>query len=223
MKELLFYIELGEDENFSEYLKFLNFLTPEKQMRIHKFKFAIDKKLSLFSDLFVRYFACKVLNLSNSDLFFGKNAYGKPYLVDYPDFNYSISHTKNAIAIGFSEISIGVDIERIKPSDMKIAERFFCKNEFEYIVSKEDQERLFCEVWTKKEAYIKWIGKGLSLSLTAFDITDIEIANMFRTIKIDNYLISVCSKNRLNKMDINELSEREVFQIFTEFTSSSGQ
>ena len=218
MKNVLYCIELSEEENFVQYLKFIDILSIEKQKHIHKLRFDADKKLSLFSDLFVRYFACKSLNLRNADLLFEKNVYGKPYLAGWHDFHYNVSHTRNAIAVGFSETPIGVDIEKLRSVDLKIAERFFCKNELVYILSKaEERECLFYEVWTKKEAYIKWAGKGLSLPLDTFDTTDVEIDNILSSIVINGYIISVCSQNNNGNTDFITLKENRASQIFTEF------
>ena len=194
IKTKLYFIELDESENFSDYGKFIKFLSPKKQEQILKFRFDIDKKLSLFSDLFVRYSACNILNLSNADLSFDKNDYGKPYLLGFPNFHYNISHTKNAIVIGISDKPIGVDVEKIKFADLKIAERFFCDNELASILSNREPNTAFYKIWTKKEAYIKWDGKGLSLPLTSFDVTDCKLNKMFSSFEIGEYILSVCSE-----------------------------
>lgn len=217
MKTMLFFIEL-DDNNFSVYERLTRLLPPEKQEQIYKIRFNIDKKLSLFSDLFVRYLACKVLNLNNTEVIFYKNDYGKPYLDGFPSFQYNISHTKNAIVIGISNKPIGVDIEKIKPINLKIAERFYCMNELRYILSKEDVlEKLFYKVWTKKEAYIKWIGKGLSLPLTSFDVTDVELRKILKNIEIDEYMLSICSKADFYTEDVYRLTEKQASKILMEF------
>lgn len=222
MKPTLYFIEVDDLNNFVEYDEFMDFLSPEKQMQINKFRFDIDKKLGLFSDLLVRYIACKLLNLSNNELLFNKNAYGKPYLLGFPDFQFNISHTRNAIAIAISQKEVGVDIEKIKTADLKIAERFFTKCELDYILSEKTQkEALFYEIWTKKEAYIKWIGKGLSLPLTGFDVTSAELGSMMKVIKINDYAISVCSYDNFDRADTVKLNENRASLILTEFACSS--
>lgn len=218
MKTTLYFIELCKDDNFIRYECFIRLLSSERQLQIHKFRYDIDKKLSLFSDLFVRYLVCKAFDLNNANLRFGKNDFGKPYLVGFPDFHYNISHTRNAIAIGVSEIPIGVDIEKNKLADLEIATRFFCKRELNYIISgNEEQERLFYHIWTKKEAYIKWLGRGLSIPLTTFDVTDAEIEWLLNTIEINDYLISVCSIARFDKMEFFRLNENQASEILAEY------
>ena len=223
MKNVLFLILLDEDVNIDQYLKYLRILPVEQRTQIQNYSFDVDKKLSLFSHLLVRYFACKSLNLRNSELAFAKNSYGKPYLLGDYNFHYNISHTRNAITVGFSQAKIGVDIEKCQPIDLEIAERFFCKNELAYILSKsEGRESLFYEVWTKKEAYIKWVGKGLSMSLDTFDVTDAKIKNSLSLIKMHDYIISVCSQRKLCDKDIVILKENQFAQILIEFTEQLG-
>ena len=215
---MIYFIELDESENFIKYEKHLRFLSAEKQVSIRKFRYDIDKKLSLFSDVFVRYLACQTNNLNNSELIFNKGEYGKPYLVGVPNFNYNISHTRSAIIIGLSQQPIGVDIEKLKSADLKIAERFFCKNECAYISSIwEQQDKLFYEIWTKKEAYIKWNGKGLSLPLNSFDVTDVDIRNMLAVFAINDYIFSVCCDQKLNSVDAIYLDEHQATQILANF------
>lgn len=219
MKLILYIVEFENLDNFQKYINFMNFVSVEKQKKINKFRFDIDKKLSLFSDLLVRYIACISLNLSNKDLLFSKNIYGKPYLLGNPDFKFNISHTRDAIAVGMSTNEIGVDIEKIKSADLKIAERFFCKNELNYIISKDKrQDTSFFEIWTKKEAYTKWIGKGLTIPLTAFDVTSTEINSKMKVIQMNDYIISLCCNGVVDTFEIENLSENKAYQILNEFT-----
>ena len=77
-----------------------------------------------------------------------------------------------------SDEPVGIDIELIKPVNIKIAERFFAPDETAYIKDGEQEQR-FYEVWTKKESHIKWEGKGLYKPLTSFNIFDSHIHNAY--------------------------------------------
>ncbi len=67
---------------------------------------------------------------------------------------------------------VGVDIEKIRPIDFAIAERFFTASEYRLLMDTAEQERLqlFYTLWTLKESYIKFVGKGLSIPLDSFAI-----------------------------------------------------
>lgn len=187
------YILKLTDENLSSAIdELLPLVGQEKSDRISKFKFAADKKLSLYSDLLVRTLASQKLGVPNCALVFSKNEFGKPHLADYPDFKYNISHTRNAIAVGISEKEMGIDIEKLRSTDSAIAKRFFTADETEYIFYHEQKtDKRFYEIWTKKEAYIKWVGKGLSLPLGSFSVFDVAPALISST--YNEYILSVCS------------------------------
>lgn len=200
------------------YEPLLKLLSGEKQTRIMKFHFDVDKKLSIVSDLFVRYLACDSLNRKNSELVFATNSYGKPYIEGVQDFHYNISHTQSAIAIAVSRTPIGVDVEHICAFDSKIAERFFCQRETKYIESDCcNAEQRFYEIWTKKEAYVKWIGKGLSVPLNSFDVLDEELPCFFRTFTKGNYKISVCEGDGNYPDNCIDIQERTFYKKILSF------
>lgn len=119
-------------------------------------------------------------NCSPRAIEFELNKYGKPSVfkpesVRWMQFNASSSATMGAIAIS-KGIAVGLDIEKIKP-DNKWDYDLIVKNEFtidEYVWYKKhrdsDRIRVFFELWTCKEAYLKALGLGLSGGLDSFTI-----------------------------------------------------
>ena len=170
----------------------LSLISNERQDKVKNSRFDIDRKLSLCSELLIRYQACKELNILNKEIVFLKNKNGKPFLMNYSEFQFNISHTRNAIVVAFSNNEIGVDIESIKPIDIVIANRFFTPSEQGYIVLHDNPDYAFYEVWTKKEAYIKYIGTGLSTPLNSFDVLDNQIKSTLQTFATETYIISTC-------------------------------
>ena len=63
---------------------------------------------------------------------------------------------------GLSIPSIGVDIEKLRSYDERIAERFFSKEEQEYLKHTDEKDENFTRIWTSKEAYGKFTGKGIT-------------------------------------------------------------
>ncbi|HEY5588531.1 MAG TPA: 4'-phosphopantetheinyl transferase superfamily protein [Candidatus Paceibacterota bacterium] len=208
----LYFLKIDENMDEDKFTHLLLLTSIEKQHKINQFRFAVDKKLSLFSNILVQYIACQSLNTTINELHFTNNEYGKPYLTGYPNFHYNISHIRNAIVVGVSNKPIGVDIEKIKQSDLKIANRFFADNEIKYILSDAKKyDKLFYEIWTKKEAYIKWIGKGLSVPLQSFDVLSDEINDKIGIFQIDDYSISVCCEEKFSLDCLIELSEKDLY------------
>ena len=215
----IYFCELNETIDKSIYLTLLSLVSGEKQQRVHNMRFTIDKKLSLYSEVLVRALACQICGLKNHELSFAKNEYGKPYLTGISQFHFNISHTRNAIAVAVANERIGIDIECIKTTDFNIARRFFTKKERLFIQGEADKEnetnKRFYEIWTQKEAYIKFMGKGLSISLGSFDVTKSSINEIVFCVETNGYIISVCSLDVRKKSNkgIVELSEIDLLEM----------
>lgn len=137
---------------------------------------------------FVSEIAAEKHNTPKSALILSKGAHGKPSFENLRDFHFNISHSGELQVIAVSDQPIGVDIEKLKTVNLNIANRF-CKDELDYITERDSNYRLL-EIWTKKEAYLKYLGEGLHGGLKSFSVfkTDIPI----KTFKKKDYIISVC-------------------------------
>jgi len=85
--------------------------------------------------------------------------FGKPYLIDLP-YKISFSHSNKKAVLAISNKNIGIDIqyhEQVKY--LKVAKRYFAQEEVNVIVTAKD----FYNIWTRKEAYSKFNGKGLGI------------------------------------------------------------
>lgn len=114
-----------------------------------------------------------------------RTEHGKPYFRDLP-IKFSISHSEKKAIMAVSDREIGADIQKIKPIHFGIADRFFTEDERMYVG--DDIQRFF-EIWTKKEAYGKWEGRGL-LANAKVDVTALE----FYTETDGEYIIAVYEK-----------------------------
>lgn len=112
---------------------------------------------------------------------------------------FNISHSDEMVILGMCDIDIGVDIEHIKKDISSQMKRFIASDdEFEYI---SDEEK-FYEIWTNKESLMKCKGIGIvdkvsnipGLPINGIRTLDNE-RYMSKTIKLDDYLISICIKS----------------------------
>ena len=90
---------------------------------------------------------------------------GKPVFTELP-VNFSVSHTGNLWVCLLSEgdSPVGVDVQNIRKARMeRIMEWYFTGDEIEYVSQK--GEEAFFQIWTRKEAYAKYTGKGLNKEL----------------------------------------------------------
>ncbi len=129
---------------------------------------------------FFDYLAARGDDVSFSDgtpeLEYGTMENGKPYLKDYPDFCFSVSHSGNYVALAASDRPVGVDVqeERGKSDTDSIAKRFYSTYENELLNEiEDDKERrhMFYRIWAAKEAYIKMTGMGLREELSDFSVS----------------------------------------------------
>jgi len=155
----------------NEFDTLLPLVSPEKQERIKKFRLFQDARNCLLGDILSRVEICRATGFNNRQLKFTVNNFGKPLLISCPDIHYNISHSRDYIACVIADKPVGIDVEVIKPINLKIAERFFSPDETSYIMAGEKALR-FYEVWTKKESHVKWEGKGLNKPLASFSVID---------------------------------------------------
>jgi 4'-phosphopantetheinyl transferase len=110
---------------------------------------------------------------------FGHASHGKPFL-DPPSvtedvrFNASASGDVGIVAVTVArEIGVDIEAEREITDAPDIVRRFFTARERSEIESLPESERnrAFLACWTRKEAYVKAVGLGLSMALSDFDVT----------------------------------------------------
>jgi len=150
-------------------------LSADEAKRAARFHFQADRERLLIAhgalrDILARYLDCKAAHLK-----FSTAEYGKPRL-DGHDLQFNLSHSGDYALVAVTQnCKVGVDVELIR-SDMeheKIANRFFSPNEVSELMAlpPEQRELAFFHCWTRKEAYIKAHGLGLSLPLDSFDVS----------------------------------------------------
>lgn len=89
-------------------------------------------------------------------------ANNKPEYAD-KNIHFNLSHTGDYVVCAISENAVGVDIEHTRKNYLKVARRFFTDNECRWIG--EDENR-FLRIWTLKEAYSKYTGQGIALTIS---------------------------------------------------------
>lgn len=102
--------------------------------------------------------------------------HGKPALQDWPAMGFNLSHSHGlALCVVALDRTVGVDIEhrRRLADDDAVARRFFASEEYAVYASLPPDQRAsgFFNAWTRKEAFIKAIGDGLSRPLDEFLVT----------------------------------------------------
>jgi 4'-phosphopantetheinyl transferase len=111
--------------------------------------------------------------------------HGRPELADNPsDLRFSVSHSSgHAVVAVTHRCDLGIDIEvsrRIDHLD-SLAQRYLAPMEIEQLARADDQVRGFWKVWTRKEAYVKALGTGLTGPIREFAVSLSEPARLLTT------------------------------------------
>ncbi|HZN10638.1 MAG TPA: 4'-phosphopantetheinyl transferase superfamily protein [Blastocatellia bacterium] len=154
-------------------------MTADERRRAGRYHFARDREHFIVARGMLRAILGRYLGRGPGDLQFIYAAYGKPALSTEPShgglrFNLSHSHGLALLAVT-RDREVGVDLEFIRPGviEEEIAEHFFSAAEVRLLraLPPAEQAEAFFNCWTRKEAYIKARGEGLSLPLDQFEVS----------------------------------------------------
>lgn len=106
---------------------------------------------------------------------FSRGAHGKPFLQE-GGLHFNVSHTHELALYAIAQSrEVGIDVEWMRPqvAHEQIAARFFSLEEQEALAQVPDGERrtAFYNIWTRKEAYVKARGDGISAGLGTFAVS----------------------------------------------------
>jgi len=153
-------------------------LSTNELERAEKFRFPHLRSRYVAARGSLRVLLGRYLQLDPAALEFSYSSRGKPTLkgqgAESLHFNLAHSHELALIAITRAA-PVGVDVERIRPmrDADRIADRFFSTREAEAFrkVPAAEQDAAFFSLWTRKEAWLKATGDGISESLSKFEVT----------------------------------------------------
>ena len=169
-------IDLGHDLRQGATLdRWRALIDAEEKARADRFIFPQHRSRFILAHAATRSILAAYIGRSARDLRFEKNAYGKPILIvassqSAVSFNLTHSHDLALCAVAIDG-EIGVDVEwRRDLAQHDLAQRFFAPSESSALQQLEETRRHagFFACWTRKEAYIKAKGLGLSLPLDRF-------------------------------------------------------
>ncbi|MFH0891597.1 MAG: 4'-phosphopantetheinyl transferase superfamily protein [Candidatus Falkowbacteria bacterium] len=187
---LKIYVHDTRNDRKGGLMELTRFLSAEEKERADRFKFEKDFKLYTAGKILARKIIADHIGIAPKDIKFFIDKYGRPFLEDpkIKDFDFNISHSGDYVVLAFSHRQIGVDIEKIRPVDFKIAETCFHDKESEYL-NHDPDKRLenFFRLWTLKESFIKAVGQGLSCPLKDFYFSFTDGGIKINILKPDAY------------------------------------
>jgi 4'-phosphopantetheinyl transferase len=169
-------LQTGNAEALSRLDAYRTLMTPDEQERMRRFVFERDQVAFLLTRALIRTTLSRYAAIDPCDWRFIANDYGRPEILDrppgVPDLRFNISHTNGLIACAVTiGREVGVDVENVERHlSHDVAGRHFAPQEVRDLraLPEADQDRVFFDYWTLKEAYIKARGFGLALPLGDF-------------------------------------------------------
>jgi len=153
-------------------------LSADERARADRFRFPADRRRHIIGRGISRILLGHCLGLPPRSVPLHEGRNGKPGLLPgpgRPPLHFNISHSGDFVLIALARRDLGVDLEfiRVNFETATLAERFFSPAERMSLEALPPtlQRIAFFAIWTRKEAYIKAHGDGLSIPLDAFDVT----------------------------------------------------
>lgn len=159
---------------FSQQDNNLLFLNAQEIERAERFHFKIHQARFIAAHFFLRQVLSCYIDASPKEIIFSFDAHQKPFLPhDTLQFNLSHSHDIAICAVTMKH-AVGVDIEKMESRAYEdITERFFSEHENAALKTLPISQKMsaFFRLWTRKEAIVKAIGKGLFCPLNSFTVS----------------------------------------------------
>ena len=191
--------EISQKDYESSFL----YMSDNRKAKVERQKNRLSKQCTLAGEWLVRTLLCKLTGDPMESFVIDADSKGKLYCKNADGLKFNISHSQSTVAVVVSQKEVGIDIETIRPLNLKLAQKICTHEELEYVFehtpSDEDFEqstnidyvRRFLEIWTLKEAYLKCEGTGI----TGFDAFILPDKNFEKT-KISNskYVMHIVTK-----------------------------
>jgi len=205
----------------------LTYIPEAKQRDIMRYRHSDDARRSLsgYCQAHIALSFHTGLPLSNIEM--KKTAYGKPYIEDFAQVDFNISHSNNKVVVAIStEGQVGIDIEFMRKIPSENISSLFTEYENSLIgLPNHFSLEKFYKLWTLKESYLKFCGTGLLLPTKAIQFlaidhimeykTDTGRTLNFKTLDAGNdYMVSLCTNFHIGEIHTINKSESCLYKAY---------
>lgn len=207
------------------YKKGFSLISEERKMKIDRFKNPAPARLSLGAGVLLRIALDRCgLTEKLNEIKYGEH--GKPYLEDI-DFHFSLSHSGEYAICAYSDVPVGIDLQKVKERLPKHTKKILSEMESAFLkdLDETEQIRMFYRLWARKESLIKWDGRGLRIPLQEISfyegmtlIDQVEFQGktvFFREYDrwMPEYAFALCSEKKWLSASIEEITS-EILTIY---------
>jgi 4'-phosphopantetheinyl transferase len=221
----VFTLQLSEADYKPEFQDELLIYLPEAGRKRVQDRLNMTSKLhTVAGELLARYSVGNYIGKPDQEIVLRFGEKGKPHIENLTNVHFNISHSGNYIVCAVAGTEIGIDVERVRKVNLRVAERFFSASEIHDLMACSEEARMhyFITLWTIKVSYLKAIGRGLTQHLNSFTILKngdsyILTGNLeaegycIETRELSpEYLMAVCSPRPFSPSDTRSVSWEEI-------------
>lgn len=195
----------------------LSFLSEDERARAARYRFEHDRTAYVAVRALLRYLLGRYLEQDGRSLCFDYSSFGKPYVRAPIAFN--VAHTRQVGLLAFmldvpvGGDAIGVDIERLRPDIVtdELARQVLSPIELARFATIREKSQMFFDIWTRKEAYVKALGTGLSTPLPSLTVLDQPTVGQYAlyplAINVPAHAAALAVKGKANTIRLYSTSE----------------
>jgi 4'-phosphopantetheinyl transferase len=142
--------------------------------------------------------------------------WGKPYLEDCPQIAFNISHCEDCVVCGFSDRSIGVDVQDYNSMTWDVVDFLWNAEDKMHLLNDKNWKKSLCMLWCIKESYVKCIGTGMGDEAFEKGFKDLKRENIgeghftyygyyFSVFDMGTHCVVICANEFIEKKHIQEV------------------
>lgn len=174
----------------------LEAVSPQRREAALRYVKESDRKLSLAAYRLLQEALEKEYGIREAPVF-GFGPHGKPFLRDFPHIHFNLSHCPGVAMCAVDTAPVGCDVEAVPAAlDRDLCSHVCNAQELEEVLGAPSPERAFTTLWTRKEAFLKYTGEGLTDGLKELLLSPAAKAVRLETVTAPDgsYVYTVCRK-----------------------------
>ena len=175
-------------------------LSWQRREYIGQYALESDRINGTVAYLLLRYALAKEYGIKEKPIFEYRER-GKPYCKGYENIYFNMSHCKNAVVCILSDKNTAADIMDIRKIRSGIIRCSCTEEEKQFLLSSTQPDRDFIKIWTRKECYSKFDGRGLLLDFSEINENMPEM-KCIHTLDCGEYILSYYSEKPVKRIAV---------------------